>query len=60
VPGIVGIKDATGNIERGSDLLKRVPAGFQRVQRRRRYGDRPDAAGWQGFHFGDGQRGTGT
>ena len=28
IPGIVGIKDATGNIERGSDLLKRVPAGF--------------------------------
>jgi 4-hydroxy-tetrahydrodipicolinate synthase len=28
VPGVVGIKDATGNIERGSDLLKRAPAGF--------------------------------
>ena len=28
VPGIVGIKDATGNIERGSDLLKRVPKEF--------------------------------
>ncbi|MBL8489476.1 MAG: 4-hydroxy-tetrahydrodipicolinate synthase [Rhodocyclaceae bacterium] len=28
VPGIVGIKDATGNIERGADLLKRIPAGF--------------------------------
>ena len=28
VPGIVGIKDATGNIERGSDLLKRIPPGF--------------------------------
>lgn len=28
VPGIVGLKDATGNIERGSDLLKRVPPGF--------------------------------
>lgn len=28
VPGIVGIKDATGNIERGTDLLKRVPRGF--------------------------------
>jgi len=28
VPGIVGIKDATGNIERGSDLLLRAPAGF--------------------------------
>jgi 4-hydroxy-tetrahydrodipicolinate synthase len=28
VPGIVGIKDATGNIERGTDLLKRAPQGF--------------------------------
>lgn len=28
IPNIVGIKDATGNIERGSDLLQRVPDGF--------------------------------
>ena len=28
VPGIVGIKDATGNIERGSDLIKRAPPHF--------------------------------
>jgi 4-hydroxy-tetrahydrodipicolinate synthase len=28
VPGIIGIKDATGNIERGTDLLKRAPQGF--------------------------------
>jgi len=28
VPGIVGIKDATGNLERGADLIKRVPKGF--------------------------------
>lgn len=28
VPGVVGIKDATGNIERGSELLKRAPASF--------------------------------
>ncbi len=28
VPGIVGIKDATGNIERGSDLIRRAPADF--------------------------------
>ena len=28
VPGIIGVKDATGNIERGSDLLKRAPPGF--------------------------------
>lgn len=28
VPGIVGIKDATGNIERGTDLLKRAPQNF--------------------------------
>jgi 4-hydroxy-tetrahydrodipicolinate synthase len=28
IPNIVGIKDATGNIERGSDLLSRVPSDF--------------------------------
>ena len=28
VPGIVGIKDATGNIERGADLVRRSPSGF--------------------------------
>ncbi len=29
VPNIVGLKDATGNIERGTDLLRRLPAGFR-------------------------------
>lgn len=28
LPNIVGIKDATGGIERGSDLLQRAPKGF--------------------------------
>ncbi|MCE2999950.1 MAG: 4-hydroxy-tetrahydrodipicolinate synthase [Betaproteobacteria bacterium] len=28
VPGIIGIKDATGNIERGTDLLRRRRKGF--------------------------------
>ena len=28
VPNIVGIKDATGNMERGTDLAKRAPSGF--------------------------------
>jgi len=28
LPGIVGIKDATGNLERGSDLICRAPPGF--------------------------------
>jgi 4-hydroxy-tetrahydrodipicolinate synthase len=28
VPGVVGIKDATGNIERGSELIKRAPSHF--------------------------------
>jgi len=28
IPNIVGIKDATGNIERGTDLIARAPAGF--------------------------------
>ncbi|MGE0358496.1 MAG: 4-hydroxy-tetrahydrodipicolinate synthase [Burkholderiales bacterium] len=29
VPGIVGIKDATGNLDRGADLLRRRPADFR-------------------------------
>jgi 4-hydroxy-tetrahydrodipicolinate synthase len=28
IPNIVGIKDATGNIERGSDMLQRAPKNF--------------------------------
>jgi 4-hydroxy-tetrahydrodipicolinate synthase len=28
VPGIIGLKDATGDIPRGSDLLARLPEGF--------------------------------
>jgi len=28
LPNVIGLKDATGNIERGSDLLKRAPEGF--------------------------------
>ena len=28
IPGIVGIKDATGNLERGIDLINRAPPGF--------------------------------
>jgi 4-hydroxy-tetrahydrodipicolinate synthase len=28
LPRVVGIKDATGNIERGTDLINRVPKGF--------------------------------
>ena len=28
IPNIVGLKDATANIERGSDLIKRAPKGF--------------------------------
>ncbi|MEI7679354.1 MAG: 4-hydroxy-tetrahydrodipicolinate synthase [Betaproteobacteria bacterium] len=28
IPNVVGLKDATGNLERGSDLLRQIPAGF--------------------------------
>ena len=28
VPGIIGTKDATGNMERATDLIRRAPAGF--------------------------------
>ncbi|MDA0190710.1 MAG: 4-hydroxy-tetrahydrodipicolinate synthase [Proteobacteria bacterium] len=28
IPNVIGIKDATGNIERGTDLIMRAPEGF--------------------------------
>ena len=28
IPNVIGLKDATGNLERGSDLLRQIPAGF--------------------------------
>lgn len=28
IPGIIGVKDATGNIGRGTDLIRQVPASF--------------------------------
>ena len=28
IPNIVGVKDATGNLERGTDLVRRLPTGF--------------------------------
>jgi 4-hydroxy-tetrahydrodipicolinate synthase len=28
IPGIIGIKDATGNLQRGQDLVKRAPKSF--------------------------------
>lgn len=28
IPNIIGIKDATGNMDRGSELINRAPAGF--------------------------------
>lgn len=28
VPGVIGIKDATGNLERATDLVRRAPKGF--------------------------------
>lgn len=28
VPGVIGIKDATGNVGRGTDLLRQVPSSF--------------------------------
>jgi len=48
VPGIVGIKDATASIERGSELLRRAPKGFLRVQRGRRERPGADAARREG------------
>jgi 4-hydroxy-tetrahydrodipicolinate synthase len=33
IPNIVGVKDATGNLERGSDLLRQLPPGIRGLQR---------------------------
>ena len=44
VPGIVGIKEATGNIERAAWLIKRRAEGFRRVFGRRPHRRRADAA----------------
>lgn len=39
VPGIIGVKDATGNIARGAQLIAAAPAGFHVIS-----GDDPTAA----------------
>lgn len=39
VPGIIGVKDATGNISRGAQLIAAAPAGFHVIS-----GDDPTAA----------------
>ena len=44
VDGIVGIKEATGNIERAAWLIKQAPRGFLDLLRRRRHRGRADAA----------------
>ena len=56
IPNIVGIKDATGNIERGSDLLQRAPQGFCDLQRRRCQHAGADAARRARHDFGDRER----
>ena len=43
VPGIVGIKEASGNIERAAHLIKHAPPGFDLLGRRR-HGHCADAA----------------
>ena len=44
VPGIVGIKEATGNIERGADLMRARAEELRDLHRRRRHRPRADAA----------------
>ncbi len=44
VPGIIGIKDATANIERGTDLVQARAARLRHLQRRRRHRARADPA----------------
>jgi 4-hydroxy-tetrahydrodipicolinate synthase len=57
LPGVVGIKEATGNIERAW-LIKHAPKGFADLLRRRRHRRGADAAGRPGQRQRHGQRGT--
>ena len=56
VPGIVGLKDATGDAARAADLLRRLPHEFRALQRQRRQRAGPDAAGRARCHLGDRER----
>ena len=56
VPGIIGIKDATANIERGTDLIARAPRAFAIYSRRRRDRACADAARRPRRDLGDRQR----
>jgi hypothetical protein len=44
LPGVFGVKEASGNIERAAWLIKHAPKGFSHLFRRRRHRDRADAA----------------
>ena len=44
MPNIVGVKDATGNIGRGAELLRLAPASLRRLLGRRSDRDGADAA----------------
>jgi 4-hydroxy-tetrahydrodipicolinate synthase len=56
IPGIVGVKDATGNIGRGLDLLRLAPQVVCRVFGRRSDRDGPDAVRRRRQYFGHRQR----
>ena len=56
VPGIVGLKDATSDMGRAAELLKKAPPTLRPVQRQRRHGPRADAARRSRRHFGHGER----
>ena len=58
VPGIVGIKEATGNIERAQWLMRDVPKGFSIYSRRRPHGRGADAVRRPRQHQRHGQRGA--
>ena len=56
VPGIVGIKEATGNIERAQWLIRDLPKDFAIFFGRRPHGRGPDALRWPWQHQRHGQR----
>ena len=56
IPNIVGLKDATGNMERGADLLRRAPKDFAVYSGDDGTGLALHAAGGSWRDFGDRQR----
>lgn len=56
VPNIIGIKEATGDLQRAKEVIERVGKDFLVYSGDDATAVEPDAAGWQGQHLRDRQR----